>query len=396
MFKNLFLYKKRLFYYHKKFFWNILRFLLLPFFKQEKDIILFGTHFERFTDNTKYLFLYFQEKKLHRVFWITNNPKVLAKLKKAGYNVVKRDSFRAFYLAMKAGYYFFTLSISDVFYFKRKKTIAINLWHGSPLKKMGFDTPVDLKWILKRKKFHLKLPYEKWDYIVVANDIFIDIFHSVTKIPKERILPLGLPRNDILFKYKEDLKKIEEIKSNLGFSKDVPNRIIFYAPTFRDSSYLNKLFFAALTNFVNKFSDKFCDKNITLLVKLHPCVEEKIRFPRCVLDVSSYEDTQELLLISDILITDYSSVIFDYLILNKPLILFLNDYNEYADIRGLYFNPFSLTNLIAYNVDQLILLVKKILNFEVEISNSERGSIFNKNCCASERIANIISTLKPR
>ena len=349
--------------------WNFLKLLFSPFIKTDKFLMLFGTVNGKFTDNPKYLYLYVAENEKNlKPVWITKNKKVYKELKKQNYNVVIKNSFKAFFLAMRAKYYFFSHNIEDIFYFKRKNTIAVNLWHGSPLKKMGFDTEVDLKWIKRRKKLGLKIPYEKWDYLVVAHEVFVPFFKSSMRLPEEKILPFGLPRNDILWEIKENKEKYLEIKKKVSkfFNIYYTKKIILYAPTFRDNEVLSKNLKKEIEQIIPKIKEIIKDKEYKLLLRLHPL--DKLNFNReiidneIIFDATEYEDMQELLAVSDILITDYSSSMFDFTILGKPIILYMFDEQAYKKIRGGFYNIINNDCFhIVFSRHELAKLLKKLL-----------------------------------
>ena len=182
---------------------------------------------------------------------------------------------------------------------------------------------------------------ETWDYLISQSDYTTEKFKSSFDF-KNKILNSGFPRNDILFR-KNNLKSINSIKNNYKIPSD--KKVILYAPTWRDDEfYENGIYkFSSQIDF-DLLKKELSDTHI-VLVKLHYLVKD-------ALDWSKYEgfiykcdqswDIQELYLISDILVTDYSSVMFDYSILKRPMIIFAYDYEKYRDnLRGFYFNIFE-------------------------------------------------------
>ena len=230
------------------------------------------------------------------------------------------------------------------FLVKRTDTTYIQLWHGTPLKKLAMDLDVlemsdGMELSVYKRLF--KNNTETWDYLISQSDYTTEKFRSSFDF-KKIILKTGFPRNDILFK-KNNKKSIDSIKNRYNISTD--KKIILYAPTWRDDEFYE--------NGIYKFSSKIdfdllkkelSDTHI-ILVKLHYLVEDSV-------DWSNYEgfiykfdrlwDIQELYLISDVLLTDYSSVMFDYAILKRPMIIYAYDYEKYRDnLRGFYFNIFE-------------------------------------------------------
>lgn len=384
--------------------WNVLRFIFSPFIRIDEHLMLFGTAFEKFADNPKYLFLHVvKNEKGFNPVWITNDTTVIKELNDVGYKAIKRDSFKAFLYAMRAKYYFFSHFIEDIFYFKRRKTIAINLWHGSPLKKMGFDSVVDLKWLKKRQKLKIKIPYEIWDYLIVAHEKWAPYFESSMKISRNKILPLGLPRNDILWEVKFNHKKFLEIKRNVFDAlsiKDVTKKVILYAPTFRDDSVLSRRLIREINKIIKKMEKILDNTEYIFLIRLHPFdakkVDEIISKSKIIFNTSSYDDLYELLAITDIFISDYSSSIFDFTILGKPIVLYQFDLEEYKKLRGGLYNTLTENCFIIVNNDvKLISILEKIIRTKGSLYNKDCSTYYNVPGSSSERILEFVKKHKP-
>ena len=392
--------RKKISKYVKIVIWNMLRFLLSPFLKVDNNLILFGTAMSQFTDNPKYFFLYIlKNDNQFNPIWIADNKKVFDDIKQKGINnVVMKDSFHAFLLAMQAKYFVFSHNIHDVFYFKRSDTIAINLWHGSPLKKLGYDSKVENKLIKRRKALHLKVPYELWDYLVVAHEMWIPYFESSMKISRDKILPLGLPRNDILWQVKENQEKYWEIKNavfgKLGIAhKD--KKIILYAPTFRDDDQLTFNLINETKKIIKKMKELLTNTKYVFLVRYHPLKKYYLDDDHIdrhhIYDATSYDDMYELLSITDILISDYSSSIFDFTILERPIILYTFDYEDYVETRGGLYETVDRNCFITVNnLEELISILKSIISSGKNKISSDCSSKYNVPGISSERILNFI------
>lgn len=228
--------------------------------------------------------------------------------------------------------YYFPLYLVNV----RKKTEIIQLWHASgPLKKVGLS----LKGLPDGpSESYLRIVpvHSNYDRVVVNSDREIEFYSEAFEISKEKIAVLGSPRTDLLF------DKINDSNEKLKFLKKYPRykdkELILYAPTFRgrdqDSEYIPNFNIERLKNILLK-------KNKVLLFNLHPYMEGKkdliTELDENAFYWNNHEYTiEELLLISDALITDYSSVIYDYSILEKPMALYCYDYEEYKTKRGFY------------------------------------------------------------
>lgn len=320
-------------------------FKLIPY-RGDKRILMFGTTGGRYCDNSKAIFEYVISnkniKKGIKPFWVTKNKK----FKKENGNVIPilwRWSPVTVYYAMNSEYFFVTHSQDDIVPIKGKNTKIVNLWHGSPLKLLGFDSNVSLKNIRIKKLFKLKLEYNTWDYFIVASDIWKKVFISAYKLMESQILATGLPRNDILVKYKKSPSDYDEKITNLKdkFNIRCDDKVILYVPTYRlkQTDIFNKL----INN--NEVISYLKEKKIKILIRYHLFENSNDSgFSSCFIDVSNYNDIEFLYMVSDVLMTDYSSAIFDFCILRRPVIFYTPDIEEYSDcIGGFYFDfPKSL------------------------------------------------------
>ena len=238
---------------------------------------------------------------------------------------------------------FFPLAFMN---FKDENTI-VQLWHApGASKKFGGSVDIESRDILKKIS-------ENTDYLIVTSDKIKGYYSEAFQMPESKIKALGLPRMDYYFE-NHDLDKIKEgFLKRYNISQD--KKIILYAPTFRDESKFNYLN-------LNKFNEVFSDEYV-LALRLHPKIknfyQDDISSRGQYVDVSDFESEQELMLISDILITDYSSIMIEYAILNRPIIFFTYDLDSYlANERGFYYDfKTTVPGPIVYTSDELIDLI---------------------------------------
>ena len=223
---------------------------------------------------------------------------------------------------------------------KRPGTTFIQTWHGTPLKKLALD--MDTVHMageigIEDYKANFKKNTKTWDYLVSQNHYSTQVFRRAFDFNKE-MLEIGYPRNDILFK-KDTPEDINKLKIQMGLPLD--KRIILYAPTWRDNQYygLGKYKFNPALDF-SRLIEEFDDTII--LVKYHYLVVDSIdwgAYNGFIRPCKVSEDISLLYLVSDLLITDYSSVMFDYSLLRRPMIFYCYDLQEYKDsLRGFYFD----------------------------------------------------------
>lgn len=359
-----------------------------------KDWIIFESFFGKsYSDSPKYLYEYLQKTygKRFRYIWVLNNYS--ASLKESGkHKTCKRESLRYMYYMARCGYKVMNVR-QPGWYWKRQGVVLLETWHGTPLKKLGFDME-DLYSANQNLKQVFYYQGREWNYLVSANRFSTDVFERAFEYNRNQILEYGYPRNDILYVENKD-EIAAEVKRELGIPEG--KRVILYAPTWRDKQYYesNKddYQFSLAIDF-KRLQEEF-GRDSVILFRTHHHVAKVLdlsEYEGFVYSGIDYEDVSRLYLASDICITDYSSVFFDYANLRRPLLFFVYDYEEYADeVRGLYIDmEKELPGPILKTNDELIEALRDIA--AVEEKYSERYEDFYNRFCnvddghASERI----------
>ena len=203
---------------------------------------------------------------------------------------------------------------------------------------------------------------KRYDYMISPSRYCSGIFKSAFNLKDNVIIKeTGYPRNDSLFKYsKNDIKRIKK-KLNISSKK----KVILYAPTWRDNQHTSGIGYTYKLGIDLDVLKKYLSKDYVILFRTHYFVNNKIdleKYKDFIVDVSEYEDINDLYIISDYLITDYSSVMFDYANLEKPIIYYMYDYDEYrGDIRDFYFDLKDLPGpiIMAGNTKKLCEVIQK-------------------------------------
>lgn len=269
---------------------------------------------------------------------------------------------------------------------KRPQTTYLQTWHGTPLKKMLYD----IENIMGRTEGYLERvgnAVKDWDYLVSPSRYATNAFRSAFKF-KGKILETGYPRNDLF--YNENIIEIQDEKQRITQRLNLPEnkKLVLYAPTFRDNSGTKKNEFKFNFNMdLYEMKEKLGDDYVILL-RTHVAINSKTKIDKdlrdFVFNVSNYSDIQELLLISDILITDYSSVMFDYANTKKPMLFYTYDLEEYRDnIRGFYmdFEKEAPGPLMKDTND----IIKNLSNIEnVKLDYQEKYNDFYEKYCSLE------------
>ncbi len=293
--------------------------------------------------------------------WGFNNIKNYKELEENKNTIVVKFMNKEYqrYLA-RAKYWVFNYRAPDHVY-PKKNQIFIQCWHGTPLKRLGYDLEntgnvMNSKNEIRKK---YKIDSKKFKYFIspskFASEKFISAWNLKEINKEDVIVEQGYPRNDFLYNYTEtDVKKI---KKKLGLEKE-QRKIILYAPTWRDNQHTSSVGYTYKTEVDFEKLQQSLSKDYIILFRAHYLVANSFEFDKYnnfIYDVSGVDDINELYVISDILITDYSSVFFDYANLKKPIIYYMYDLEAYRDdIRGFYFDINELPGNIVKTEDELI------------------------------------------
>lgn len=298
---------------------------LLRFLPIDNNLIVFQSYWGKsYNCNPRALYEYMQDQNLkYKYVWgfINENTRINGNAKK-----VRINSLKYFYYMARAKYFVHNVNFAD-FYKKRASAVELQTLHGTALKTLGLDVPGDFETKEKEDRFIEKC--NRWDYLTSPSGYMTDISKRCF-LYKNEVIEYGFPRNDILFLKNEDTY-ISEIKNKLNLPLN--KNIVLYAPTWRIKNEFE--FKLDLKLFKEELGEDYI-----ILLRLHHYVSSNINIDEYrgfVYNLSSHDDIQELYLISDILITDYSSVMFDFSNLRRPIIFFTYDLENYRDqLRGLY------------------------------------------------------------
>lgn len=258
--------------------------------------------------------------------WAFTDPEKYTELPNK--NKVNIDSFKYYIELFSSSVWISNSSIERLIPYKPKGIIYINTWHGIPMKHLGPDeketTSIVRNWFAK-VNFNLLTASGTYD-----QKIFKHIFPSTSNIQIT-----GLPRN--LYLKMITSKQCDFIRERViqKYRLDPSKKILLYAPTFREYE-LDSDDHAFSTDSLLKLSSKY-----NLLFRSHYYAEDKGVMKKCI-DVSDDPDLNHLLISADLLVSDYSSVIFDYSLLKKPVVLYCYDMDRYLQYRGVYVRPDDL------------------------------------------------------
>lgn len=241
---------------------------------------------------------------------------------------IKIDTLRYYTIALKARVWITNSSIERGLTFRGKHTFFLNTWHGSAIKKMGSD-------IASTNEGFKKKGNSQVDIMAAQGEFDVDVFSKVFGIPRERFRIIGLPRNDRLAHHDEAYRTRLRNELNLPLEK----KVILYAPTYREYEFDCRGVYQTIPLNIEELKKSLND-DYMLLFRAHHAVARHlaIKDDDCVRDVSFYPKLEDLMIASDLLVSDYSSIFFDYSIMAKPMLCFTYDYDKYVSERGVYFD----------------------------------------------------------
>ncbi|MDF9866674.1 CDP-glycerol glycerophosphotransferase [Bacilli bacterium PM5-3] len=349
----------------------------------QKNLIIFESFFGvSISDNPLAIYENIDRSKYDCLF-LVNDPK-----KYSDFKTVKRQTLKSYFLMRKAKV-IINNSRMPKYWKKRDGQVYIQTWHGTPLKKLVHDLTTFNMPSANSLDDYLKLfddDIKKWDYLISSCPYSTSCFKSAFQFEKE-ILEIGYPRNYKLYNY-TTLDK-ESIKKKLNIPND--KRVVLYAPTYRDNQNngLGEYYFNSKLDF-KKLQYEFPDT--IFLIRYHYLITQTndIDYEN-VINVSDYSTISDLYLISDLLITDYSSVFFDYSILKKPFLFFTPDIDEYQDdLRGFYLDMYlDFPNIPAKTNDEVIAQMKELNLSNYQDFTKKYNPDKNKDCIV--KILNIIN-----
>ena len=351
---------------------------LLDLITPTKRYIVFSTRSANdYADNSKVLFEHFLSEKREDVFFYTKRKDVLGKIPKNG---IYAYSIKGIYILLHSRILVFTHGSSDYSPFIPKKThkrIFINLFHAIAVKKVGH-----------RNNTASMEEVKKWDYFLVSSEMESSFIQKQYTLNPEQILVTGQPRNDALASEPKD--------ERIGSAK-----LFLYAPTFRDTSVTTLFPFADKD--IHKLDDFLGEINAKIMVRIHINEEKVYTKSGEYIDLKNiffagsdvHPSVNDILPRFDGLITDYSSICLDFLLLNRPIAYIPYDFQSYEKVRGFSFDYYKHLAGPALNSQKELVGFLELKEDTFAAKRTELKNIFHayQDGKASERLYNVINAL---
>lgn len=318
----------------------------------DNKMIIFTAHGRKYNDSPRAIYEYMLKSgkfKDFKMVWGLEDPSVEI----PGNPIkVKADTIAYFRYTLKAKYWITCVNIERSLHYKKRNCKYLNTWHGLSINHCGNAVP-------GRKDFD----FGAVDYMCYESEYHKEILIRDFLAREEAMIPTGLPRNDVL--YNTTQEEVVAIKKRLGLPLD--KKLILYAPTWRDSTDNGASYEIKPPIDVNYWAEELKDDYIVLL-RTHAYTTKLlgIEFNDVIRDYISYPVINDLFKISDILVSDYSSCIADFSILERPIVCFAYDYEAYCEHRGLYLDlNVAMPSGVKHTEQEVVAQIKN-MDFEAE------------------------------
>jgi CDP-glycerol glycerophosphotransferase len=356
-------------------------FLFVSLFPAKKNLIIFESFLgKQYSCNPRAIYEYLKKNHSeYELIWSVD-PRFEKGFLEKGIPFARRFSVKWLFLMARARFWV-TNSRMPLWIPKPKTTIYLQTWHGTPLKKLAGDMKEVLMPGTTTEQYKENFFREtgNWDYLISPNRYSTEIFKRAFQFDKEMI-ESGYPRNDIFYRHDREMiskefKKLHQLPDD--------KKVILYAPTWRDNQFYQIGKYKMDLHLDLEKLRKELGNEYIIILRMHYLVAENFNleaYQGFAFDFSRHEDIQELYLISDILITDYSSVFFDYANLKRPMVFFTYDLQEYKDdIRGFYFDfEEKAPGPLVETTDEVITAIKGL--GEAAISNDRLDEFYQRFC----------------
>lgn len=331
----------------------------------EHTVIFIAFHGRGYTDNPKYIHQEMCKQSRfddYTFVWALKKPNVEIEHAKT----IRYNSLHYFYYMCKAKYWIVNCKLPKHIQ-KKPEQVYLQTWHGTPLKRLAHDIVEVENQTFYRSGMNRKQMTDtydddvaKYNYMIAPNEFSYEVFQTAFRINPKRLIKTGYPRNDFLTNITPE--EIENIKQR--FHIPAHKKVLLYAPTWRDNSYNTRGYTFELKADFHRWKEVLGDEYVVLF-KPHYLIINKFEndasLEGFIYNVDANADINDLYVISDVLVTDYSSVFFDYANLNRPMYFYMFDLEEYADeLRGFYFDIYEvMPGDIIQDEEQLLADIKK-------------------------------------
>lgn len=359
-----------------KFLAYLICYCIYPFsflFPRNKKKWAFGSFRGAFDGNAKYLFAHVskQDPEIDAA-WLSVNRSTVEEVRSKGLKAYCVLSPRGFFYALSSKFWLFNAYSSDIMFCLSGGATLVNLWHGLPMKHIEFDIdsgPLADRYVKKtlKERYYHPESFKRPDYLISSSRMYSEMFSRAFRIPVDRCLELGSPRNEVLVwtdSQRLEFVRAYESEATLNLIAEIKEKsfdhVYVYLPTWRDSQDT----FLPLDFDMHAVDEVLRSKNAALILKPHANTFANAAAATGLTNVFMLPSTMDIypvLPYTDVLITDYSSVLYDYLLMEgKSVILYLYDYQSYTKDRSFIW-PFEdmVVGQKAFTIQELLNLIRE-------------------------------------
>lgn len=314
-----------------------------------------------------------------------------------GAEVKEYFSIEYFWYMARAKYWIINCKM-PVYIAKKPNQYYIQTWHGTPLKRLGHDINAaeDATFYRSGVSFEqmchsYDVDVARYNKMISPNAFCTEVFPSAFGVPKEKLIETGYPRNDFLSNFTEE--EVDQLKEKYGIPKD--KKVLLYAPTWRDNSYVAAGYTFKLEADFHKWKKILGDEWVVLF-KPHYLIINEFENDKdlegFLYSIPAENEISELYPMADALVTDYSSVFFDYAILKRPIYFYMYDLETYAsDLRGFYLDIHKDLPGEIYRDEEKMLEAIRDEKADLSVMDAFNARFNNKeDGHASKRVVDII------
>ena len=392
-----------------KFILHIICLLVYPFsflLPRSRRMWAFGSYRGMFNDNSKYLFIHVSERHPEvTAAWISRNRQTVKHVRSLGLRAYHVLSPKGVWFALRSGIWVVNSYTEDILFSLSGRATVVNLWHGLALKQIEFNItsgPLADRYVRQTLREHITHPfaYRRPDLLLTVSECQTEMFAKAFRIERSRCMLLGYPRNEVMFMdearrtaFIEKYER-EELKQLVHRAKRY-DEVFIYMPTWRDSQ--QNLFTQSFN--LERLNRCMQERNALMLLKPHPNTKVDRDAVGCHSNIELVADVGDiypLLAYCNVLITDYSSIMYDFIEMKQnSVILYLYDYADYQGTRDFYF-PFdeNVTGTKAYSFDELMRIVEHREYTPHSANRSEIEHRFWGNSVAATASEDIVGFIK--
>lgn len=348
---------------------------------------------KRFSGDPKYIYMYLRDNYPgeYRLTWIAENPDEMKQKIPGRCSVVKKNSFMYYYHILRDKYWI-SDDMQPIWWYKSDDQTFIETGRGVPEQKLLYDNPAypNVPSAIHRG---LDARVSQWNVLISPCRKASERFASGFRVPKEKILEQGSPRDDLLINGNNSETKAD-LKRKLNLPED--RKIILYAPVWREQEQPDVDGSAKIVLGLHRMHEQLGKDYIILLrfqegVREHMVIDEALK--GFAYDCSGYDDVVELMLVSDVLITDYSSIVFDYAYLKRPIFFFLYDQEQYDRDSSFFYDHLTGENAPGLVCRTTQEIVDAILHPEKQDPSvaTQFEKFYNEFCVSEGRAAQTLA-----